>query len=185
MREWIEDDFVGGHPALDFVNTVDGQDKSRDRTRLTDWQDFQSWALASGLFDTSPTTVDSDLLLMEIHELREVGFAVLNALAHGHEVPDEAEKLLMKKIRDALSRAAFVHRGEAFSWEASGQLSTVVVDRLALAFEALLRSDELKRLRECGRCSWLFLDHGRGRGRRWCNMKTCGNRAKVETFRSR
>ncbi|HIA2401636.1 CGNR zinc finger domain-containing protein, partial [Burkholderia cepacia] len=29
------------------------------------------------------------------------------------------------------------------------------------------------------------VDRGRGVGRRWCDMRTCGNRAKVEAFRER
>ncbi|MGH6819514.1 MAG: CGNR zinc finger domain-containing protein [Methylocella sp.] len=40
-------------------------------------------------------------------------------------------------------------------------------------------------MRECGRCTGLFLHHGRGLGRRWCRMNTCGNRAKIERFRSK
>ena len=31
----------------------------------------------------------------------------------------------------------------------------------------------------------LFVDRGRGVGRRWCVMRTCGNRAKAEAFRER
>jgi predicted RNA-binding Zn ribbon-like protein len=28
-------------------------------------------------------------------------------------------------------------------------------------------------------CSWLFLDRSPARGRRWCSMADCGNRAKA------
>jgi len=31
----------------------------------------------------------------------------------------------------------------------------------------------------------VFINSGRGRGRRWCNMATCGNRHKVEAHRER
>ncbi|QCI69487.1 hypothetical protein E8M01_29310 [Phreatobacter stygius] len=56
--------------------------------------------------------------------------------------------------------------------------------RLALRLLHLLGGPELPRLRECTRCPWLFLDHGRGRGRSWCRMSTCGNRAKAERYRA-
>jgi len=49
----------------------------------------------------------------------------------------------------------------------------------------LMQRADLSRLRECKRCTHLFLDHGRGQGRRWCSMARCGNRAKAETFRAR
>jgi predicted RNA-binding Zn ribbon-like protein len=58
-------------------------------------------------------------------------------------------------------------------------------DHLVLSLHDLLRRDDLVRLRECRRCTHLFLDHGRGRGRRWCAMARCGNRAKTEAFRAR
>jgi predicted RNA-binding Zn ribbon-like protein len=31
----------------------------------------------------------------------------------------------------------------------------------------------------------MFADHTRGRGRRWCSMAICGNRAKQAAYRSR
>ena len=58
-------------------------------------------------------------------------------------------------------------------------------DHLVLALFDLLQGSDLDRLRECPRCTHLFLDHGRGPGRRWCSMARCGNRAKVESFRAR
>jgi predicted RNA-binding Zn ribbon-like protein len=58
-------------------------------------------------------------------------------------------------------------------------------DHLVLSLHDLLRRDDLVRLRECRRCTHLFLDLGRGRGRRWCAMARCGNRAKTEAFRAR
>nr|WP_246221489.1 CGNR zinc finger domain-containing protein [Phytoactinopolyspora mesophila] len=39
-------------------------------------------------------------------------------------------------------------------------------------------------LRACHRCGWYFLDTSRGRRRRWCNMKICGNQAKAARYRS-
>lgn len=45
----------------------------------------------------------------------------------------------------------------------------------------LLTSPDAQRVRECAlrSCSWLFVDRSRNRRRRWCDMKTCGNRAKA------
>lgn len=45
----------------------------------------------------------------------------------------------------------------------------------------LLVSGRAARVRCCGdaRCGWMFIDPARGRGRRWCSMADCGNRAKA------
>ena len=51
----------------------------------------------------------------------------------------------------------------------------------------LLTSAALEDTRECDSegCGWLFLDTSRSRRRRWCDMRDCGNLAKVRRFRER
>jgi predicted RNA-binding Zn ribbon-like protein len=47
---------------------------------------------------------------------------------------------------------------------------------------ALLTSPELSRVGECADdrgCGYLFYDETRNRSRRWCDMGSCGNRAKA------
>ena len=58
-------------------------------------------------------------------------------------------------------------------------LTRADADGIALAVDELLRSPTIETVRECERCSWLFLSGGRGRPRRWCSMATCGNREKA------
>ena len=54
------------------------------------------------------------------------------------------------------------------------------------AAEALV-GKELLRVRRCadGRCPRVFYDSTRNGRRRWCDMATCGNRAKAARFRAR
>jgi predicted RNA-binding Zn ribbon-like protein len=56
--------------------------------------------------------------------------------------------------------------------------------------EALARcvcDEDFASIRECEghRCTLIFADHTRRRGRRWCSMAMCGNRAKQATHRHR
>jgi predicted RNA-binding Zn ribbon-like protein len=46
---------------------------------------------------------------------------------------------------------------------------------------------EVDRLRVCGAhdCEWRFVDRSPAGRRRWCDMRTCGNRAKVARHRAR
>jgi predicted RNA-binding Zn ribbon-like protein len=45
----------------------------------------------------------------------------------------------------------------------------------------LLTSEDIMRVRTCAdeTCAWLFLDRTKNQRRRWCDMKTCGNRVKA------
>lgn len=187
---WPESAFVGGHPALDFVNTVDDHDKQRTRSRIGDGRGFLGWARASRAFTSAQlcvleamTRVHSPLWLEDVHALRETAHAVLSALAAGGEPPAGQWEVLESAMRTALDRASLRHEEGGFVWRPRCEDASWVVDVLALSLEDLLRTADLRRLRECGRCSWLFIDRGRGRGRRWCDMRTCGNRAKVAAFK--
>jgi predicted RNA-binding Zn ribbon-like protein len=48
----------------------------------------------------------------------------------------------------------------------------------------LLISGNLDRLKRCSNpmCGWLYYDTSKNNSRRWCCMKTCGNRAKANKF---
>ncbi len=50
MENWTQAAFVGGHPALDILNTVGDNGKTRDSSRIADWECFVSWSQAAGLF---------------------------------------------------------------------------------------------------------------------------------------
>ena len=64
--------------------------------------------------------------------------------------------------------------------DASGPLAPI-----AYSACKLLLCGDVKRLKQCHGCGWLFLDRSKGGRRRWCDMKTCGNRAKVTRFRQK
>ncbi|HEV8632686.1 MAG TPA: CGNR zinc finger domain-containing protein [Chloroflexota bacterium] len=74
----------------------------------------------------------------------------------------------------------------AFGWMWDGSASRLDAPLWPLARQAaeLLVAPERERVRECaaGDCHWLFLDTSKNRSRRWCDMKSCGNRAKVRSF---
>lgn len=193
MKQWSDSAFVGGHPALDFLNTVADQGKTRDHSEIADWESFVAWAGASGLFTASELRTLKALdgsgvrasVLADVHRLRETAHAVLSELAT--DAPPLRGRLgeLEAGLNDALGRASLKRRDGGFIWSAGTTGATRIVDALALSVEDLLRGEGISRLRECGRCTWLFIDRGRGKGRRWCDMRTCGNRAKAEAFRSR
>jgi predicted RNA-binding Zn ribbon-like protein len=51
----------------------------------------------------------------------------------------------------------------------------------------IFRRTQTDRLAQCNgdTCGWLFLDLTKNLSRRWCDMKGCGNRAKVRRYRGK
>ena len=71
------------------------------------------------------------------------------------------------------------HRNDDPTGEALARTATPLVEAIA--------AGESARFRICANdgCRWVFEDTSRAGRRRWCDMATCGNRAKVRRFRSR
>ncbi|KAB0642865.1 CGNR zinc finger domain-containing protein [Burkholderia latens] len=191
---WGAADFIGGHPVLDFLNTVADTGKTRDEDKLVDWRAVHAWARKSGLLADADLTrflrhprQDGAGELAALRGFREDAYA---ALAHltaggGGSAGARAADRLATAIRDAIGRSTFDAVDGRFAWRPDARAASRWIDAAALGFEQLLRSDDFARVRQCGRCTWFFVDRGRGVGRRWCDMRTCGNRAKVEAFRER
>ena len=171
-----------GHPALAFLNTVTDDGKTRAVNSFADGEGLLAQLVAAGAVPRG-LPVPGGRQLTEALALREAGYAVLSAMAAGRKPGREEALTLETAIKGTLQDASlsFGPRGMTLAPGPLGGLQ----DHLVLAIYALLRRDDLDRLRECRRCTHLFLDHGRGRGRRWCAMARCGNRAKTEAFRAR
>jgi predicted RNA-binding Zn ribbon-like protein len=62
-----------------------------------------------------------------------------------------------------------------------------VYTQIAASFAEMLVDGRMERVRFCGdeRCRWIFLDETKGRTRRWCNERTCGNRNRVRRARAK
>jgi predicted RNA-binding Zn ribbon-like protein len=46
-------------------------------------------------------------------------------------------------------------------------------------------SGVVERFKICSECDWAFYDGSRNRSSRWCEMATCGSRAKMRAYRAR
>ena len=78
-----------------------------------------------------------------------------------------------------LTRTSGDYRWE---WQSEGgNLLDRILWPIAESAANLLTSQDRADIRECDApdCEWLFLDHSRNGSRRWCDMKSCGNRQKA------
>jgi predicted RNA-binding Zn ribbon-like protein len=63
---------------------------------------------------------------------------------------------------------------------------TWVMARIAASFGEMLANQELERIKVCANrdCRWVFHDPTKARTKRWCDDRTCGNRARVRRARA-
>jgi predicted RNA-binding Zn ribbon-like protein len=172
-----------GHPILSFLNTLSDDGKTRNRDSFATGQELLARLRAAGLPVPPAVEAPGAGQLRALRTLREAAYAVLSAMAAGRRPAREESLVLESAIKAAMGDATLAIDGHRAEWRA-GPLGGLH-DTLALGLADLLRSPDLERLRECRRCTHLFLDHGRGTGRRWCSMARCGNRAKAASFRER
>ena len=169
-----------GHPFLCFLNTVADDGKSRVQDSFADAAEFRAEMQAGGL--PFPAEI-SDSQMQALLRLRETAYSAFSALAAG-QMPGRKDGLaLSSALRSVMAEAELQITPPGLK-TLPGPLAQPF-DLVVLSMEDLLRSDQFARLRECRRCTHLFLDQGRGVGRRWCSMSRCGNRAKAENFRAR
>ncbi len=171
-----------GHPALSFVNTVTDDGKTRLHNSFAGGADLVEALGAAGLVPRRSAPPGAAQMTALIG-LREAAYGVLSAMAAGRRPGREEALTLETAIKSTLQDCGFTFRAGALDL-APGPLGGVH-DQVALGLFDLLRRHDLDRLRECKRCTHLFLDHGRGQGRRWCSMARCGNKVKAATFRAR
>lgn len=173
---------IAGNLALDLANTISRRGTPDEKDHLADIAGVLTWARAAGLIDDAAvfTSMERDTLFENVLQLRSAIDRAGAAIAEGRVVPPDA----LATIRDLASRslAAASLSGAPVRLEFKG------VDRILgpLSWSALdlLRGAELDRLKMCppDDCRWLFIDRTKNGSRRWCEMATCGNRAKKEAL---
>ncbi len=193
--------WIGGRLCLDFNNTIDwsGSDPVEDE-RLTAYADLIEWSAAAEVLPAEagkrlrrlaakrPDTAERTLA--RALELRATIHALFFPVARG----DGADPGDLTCLNEWLAETpAEVHAvgatPEAFAWGWAERPDDLAAMLPPVAWSAaqLLTSPELSHVKTCGNetCGWLFLDQSRKHNRRWCEMRTCGNRAKARRFYQR
>lgn len=184
---------------IDFVNT-DAVAQLRGGDLLRDFEALLSWTRQHGAIDDERAAGIRRRALLQpaaaaatLVEARRVR-ATLRALADKGALSERVRLEAVAEINRVLGRSAgtrrldptasgtfaraFVTTGDAFAG-----LMIPVVDSAADS----LVSEELPRIRCCAdpRCHRVFYDSTKNGLRRWCDMGTCGNRAKAARHRAR
>jgi predicted RNA-binding Zn ribbon-like protein len=182
-------DLIGGHAALDLVNTVSWRlDNARRRDNLHDLPALAEWCQRAGLLDD---VAAQEVLSAESGHPRRAQQALQDAralreLLHdllAHSVDDGepfgtivAPSGLQDMLVDALAHSDLV--GPPMHWQLTPHQAADLPRLLALQGLDLLQTPQLHLIRRChgAGCGWLFLDRTRSHTRRWCSSSDCGNR---------
>ena len=164
-----------------FVNT---RQVAHGTERLVAPADLADWLEQEGLAPAGVRVTRADLA--RALELREALHAVLAAHNGGGPTPWEASRTLDAAAHRARLRLCFEEDGGASLHPDAGGVSGAFGRLLAIVHDSIAQGtwDRLKACRD-GACAWAFYDHTKNRSGAWCNMETCGNRAKARAYRER
>jgi predicted RNA-binding Zn ribbon-like protein len=189
---------AGGHPALDFINTVQDWTVREPHDYLSKFADAIRFGETAGLL------TQADVLRLrrrtpaiELRRLRE-----LRALLRGifqkrlsGETPSSTDlEELSTDLAEAARATRLVVATEAHRSSQVPMRREITVAkagdallrlRIVEAAGALLVSDAILRVKSCPTCGWFFLDVSKNRSRRWCSMNTCGSVAKARRYYQR
>jgi predicted RNA-binding Zn ribbon-like protein len=189
---------IGGHPALDLVNTVSWRhDADRWRENLAAPLDLLTWADRAAVLHEhhltamrlaiaeDPNTADG--ILRRVHDLREQLYHHLaDCIDHrGSEQQIGEGSPLHRAFADAVTAGRLA--GTPARWTLEARVPLDLTRVLALHALDLVQTMPLDRLRRCddGGCGWLFLDTTRNHSRRWCSSGDCGNRDRARRHYAR
>lgn len=181
----------GGHPALDFANTLDERTGDPPRELLHGYGDLLRWALQSGVVTPAEGRAlagaarrdsgEAARVFARAIRLREAIFRIFHGWSCGAGPAAADVALLERTVRAAHRYRRIVRSGDRVRWTWGPLTPAAILWRVADAAASLLTSDRLADVRTCdgSDCLWLFVDSSRHRNRRWCDMTVCGNRAKA------
>jgi predicted RNA-binding Zn ribbon-like protein len=192
--------FVGGELCLDFCNTVGGKRGGVARENLHTYADFLSWSEQVGLVNhrqaeamankASRSAAEAEAVLGRAILLREGIYRIFLALIESKKPKAADLATLNSELAATLGRLRVARptQGSGFAWEwADGdQLLDHPLGPIARsAADLLTHAKLLNRVSQCGgdNCGWLFVDASKNHSRCWCDMRDCGNRAKIRRYR--
>ncbi|MFJ5298481.1 CGNR zinc finger domain-containing protein [Pseudomonas sp. NPDC088368] len=193
--------FVADAPALDFLNSI-----ATPMTEPVDWIDdgdgWLDWLRQSGWVDESVLNTlrenalpgELDNAAAQARSLRE-WFRAFVLKHRGQPLDPSAASELgsLNRLLERDEKYAEITAGDGLDgklslglkrrWRTPESLLLPVGEAIA----EFLCTEDFSDVKSCEgpTCTLMFVDHTRGKKRRWCSMAACGNRAKAAAHRER
>lgn len=189
---------IAGHWALDFANTLDYRfDPKRKVDLLNDYASLLEFVQQSGIVTRTQarqrllqtSSRDGRATLKRAILLREAMDSLFRSTVAGKPPRTSHLQVLNRFLETTPAGESLFWRGSEFIRVYSTLVSQTdaPLGPIVESAATLLTSPERHYIRECAdpSCRWLFLDRTKNHSRRWCEMRLCGNRSKVQHFRAR
>lgn len=183
LRDYHQAGFGSQFAWLDLVNSQerDGFGRLTDHLRNPLW--LTNFLRHFRLGDSLPPSVP----LRALADLREFLRGVAENLAAGHTLSASDLRTLNGALRVPARQRLFQHQNgfhaELFPVRSGWPW---IVSRIAASLADTLTGHDRERVKICANdgCRWAYYDVTKGRTRRWCNDRTCGNRDRVRRARA-
>jgi len=206
-------ELLAGNLCLDFINTLDNRPSGEPKELLDNYYDLAQFGEDTGILTAEQIHHLSERVLLmpdeadnavrRARDLREALHQIFSALMNRQTAPQLAMEKLNANLHDAALHSRLVQRNAVHPkalesetlpegylvWRFDDPPSSfdAILWPIARAAADLLASSDVALVRTCSSpaCQWFFLDTSKNHRRRWCDMKVCGNRAKVRKFYAR
>jgi predicted RNA-binding Zn ribbon-like protein len=172
--------------CLNFANTRFWRGSEPAATeQLTTAKALGDWLAANAAMPPirkDKRCADLDALFDSAIALREAIYRIFLGLGEGRAPPPGDLEVFNRALAETPQRLGISAHGGAYSWVVAApavSLGGVLAPVIWSAADLLTHAGE-RRIRRCAndKCRWVFIDRSKGGTRRWCDMSSCGNRAK-------
>ena len=173
--------------ALEFVNTL-ALERGAPLEHLGSAASAVAWLDEHGLLHDAPLAAAGDEVLCRIWRTRAALRELVDA-AYERRAPSEAALEDVNAVLRAGETLQLVAAGDGLYLD-HRHADDPIAEALARLAEPIVRgvvTGRRDRLRACANegCRWIFYDASPTGRRRWCEMASCGNRAKAARHRVR
>jgi predicted RNA-binding Zn ribbon-like protein len=185
--------------CLGYVNTLTWRGTDAPSESLSALPDLLGWlersaGVAAAAADemrawTRDHPKKAAAVFAEAIAIREALFGIFAALAGGEAVRDQDFAVLKNALTEAPPRSQLARGNGGYAWRIE-EVRPAAPDLLAPVLWSagdLVLNAGRRRIRQCAneKCLWLFVDDSKSGTRRWCDMASCGNRAKARRHYSK
>ena len=189
---------VGEDICLGFANTLTWRGSAAPVEVLADFAALLTWVQASAALpppaarELARWAREHPLKAAEVFAeaivLREAIYRIASALACGEPIRGQDFAALSRAVSQAPARRQIARASAGYAWRIElGKVGRAGITAATLLAPVLWSAADLvvggarRRIRRCANdaCLWLFVDASKNGTRRWCDMASCGNRAKA------
>ena len=192
-------DLVGGELAWDFTNTTSARGSPARQEHLRGFDRLMQWVEHARVMPPADCGYAhaalaghprrAQRIFERAIEMRELIWTIGTALAEQRPVAGKLLASLSAAHATNLGHAEIKMRygSHIWVWDPRRDIAAAILGPITLSALTLLMEKDLLRTKRCAgqECGWLFFDTTKNNRRRWCEMRVCGNRAKVRAARQR